>query len=100
MKSTQAGARPTLLTACLGRLSDIGKPGRILSLEADLLRSAGPAALEVWRERTRDLSWGPRVRRSVYDRIWADAAAELGADLAPLGGDFLRLRRGTDETIV
>jgi D-alanine-D-alanine ligase-like ATP-grasp enzyme len=101
MMWTRTSRRPTLFTACLGRLSQMGKPGQVLSLEADVLRAAGPTALrQAWLEGARAHSWGPQVRRNVYRRIWEDAATELGAELVPLGGEFLSYRRGTAQTTV
>ncbi|MDQ2724151.1 MAG: hypothetical protein M3Y36_01435 [Actinomycetota bacterium] len=85
----------------LGRLSDAGKPGRVLAPEADLIRSLG------WRA-TRDLhraersagAWMPTLRRLLYQEIWEEAAQTLGATLHPLTGDFLLMEKEGARTVV
>ena len=66
--------------------------------EVDLLR-AGPIVMRLRRDAAAVASWSPRVRRIVYHHIWSEAAERLGADLEPLGPDFVVLRRGSARTV-
>jgi cyanophycin synthetase len=95
-----AGARPTVATAALTRLSALGKPGRILGPEVDTLRAGRLAATGAWRERMATASWAPAVRRHVYGRIWTDAARQLGAQVHELDHDLLSVERGDAATVV
>jgi D-alanine-D-alanine ligase-like ATP-grasp enzyme len=91
---------PTLATGVVERVSRLGRPGRILGPEMDLLRAAGRTARLVQRDLAYSAAWGPNVRRRVYGRIWEDAAQELGASLAPVPGDFFSCRHGSATTMV
>jgi len=71
-----------------------GKVGRALATRLDLLRETGVAELRAQQAQAEDASvWGPRVRRIVYRELWEEAAAAVGAEVHPLDGDFLELRR-------
>ena len=60
----------------------------------------GPALLSLRRDTAAVETWSENVRRNVYRRIWSEAADTLGAELEPLGPDFMVLRRGTRHTVV
>src|SRR3954467_7916111 len=90
----------TLVTACLDRTVRLGKPGRILSPKADLLRSVGPLATRLWRDDAEGLSWGREARRRLYWRIWGDASAAGGGQLAPFHDGFWSICTPDAHTIV
>ncbi len=93
---------PTPTTRAVARLSQMGRPGRVLALEADLLRTSGVRFAR--QHRAED---SPAVAQrlasaiaTTYRRIWASAAASVGASVEPLSGSYMVIRRGTRETLV
>jgi cyanophycin synthetase len=92
--------RRSLSGAAVTRLAALGKAGRILAPTVDLVRVGGLHALSALRDAAGTGEWGLAVRRHVYERIWADAAEQLGATISPLGDEFLVIRRGAACTIV
>jgi cyanophycin synthetase len=75
----------------LGSLASLGQPGRDLAYRIDLARALGPRdALRRFREERAD---GTTPSDSGYQRIWADAAQELGAELIALGSGFFEFRK-------
>jgi D-alanine-D-alanine ligase-like ATP-grasp enzyme len=85
---------PADLEALLELLGRAGRPGRRLAAGADLARSAG---LREVRRRRRDEERLAGLtgdgRRPGYTRMWHEAAAAVGAEVADLGGGFLVFRR-------
>jgi cyanophycin synthetase len=88
------------MTASVDRLSRLGRAGRALGPEIDLLRSAGACAGAVRRVAAATAAWGPVVRCNVYRRIWEDAAQSVGAEMESTEGDFWTLVRGESRTTV
>lgn len=89
------------MTAILARVSMTGKVGRVLAPKLDLCREAGVGpAMPGRRGATQGGPPAAHARRSVYRRIWADAASSVGADCERLVDDFLLIRRGGIQTVV
>ena len=90
-------SRP-LEARAVARMTDVfgiaGSRGRTVGSWLDLARSMGiaPTARRVRRRGGGVL--GPEVRNAVYERIWRDAAAAVGADVHALGSGFLEISRG------
>ncbi len=88
-------------TAILTRLGMTGKVGRVLAPKLDHLRGAGVRSVLSGRRDGRELdAWAAAARRSLYWRIWADAAARAGAECERLVDDFLLIRKGETQTVV
>ena len=90
-------SRP-LEARAVARMTDVfgiaGSRGRTVGSWLDLARSMGVGATA---RRLRGRGGGvlsPEVRNAVYERIWRDAAAELGAEVRELGSGFLEVSRG------
>jgi cyanophycin synthetase len=78
-----------------------GSAGRAWGTRADIVRSVGLRyALRRRRERDRAEEVGTRALEKLYRDVWADAAAEVGAELTELESGFLEIRRGGVETRV
>lgn len=115
---TPEGARPTQLAASLAGDSGGDRPqptsaGSEIPLRAleligrsprslvrtvgagiDLLTFTGPAyLLRRRREQAALQALGGELKRTLYRRVWAEAATELGADLHELPGDLTELRK-------
>ena len=78
-----------MLTQLTRMLTVAGKPGTVLGAQLEALRAGGP------RTALRQARAGdPRdaLAGAFYDRVWREAAAELGADIVELGGEYLELR--------
>jgi cyanophycin synthetase len=88
-----------MLTAALTHFSRLGRLGRVIGPEVDMLR-VGPQLLALRRDAAAVEAWSAKVRRNVYRRIWSEAADVVGAELEPLGPDFLVLRREQRRTVV
>ncbi len=61
---------------------------------AELAGRAGPVATARHALEARADGLGPDVVDAAYRRIWEGAAAELGADVRPIGAGWLEIRRG------
>jgi cyanophycin synthetase len=78
-----------------------GSMGRAWASRLDIARSTGVRyALHRRREQVREDQIGTRALESHYREVWADAADELGAELAELEAGFLEIRRGGISTRV
>lgn len=78
-----------------------GKVGRALATRVDLLRETGFAEMRAQRSHTSAAAeWGPRARREFYRALWASTADAVGAEVRPLDGDFLEIRRDGVSTTV
>jgi glutathione synthase/RimK-type ligase-like ATP-grasp enzyme len=78
------------------------RPARELASALDIGREAGPRyAVQRWRETRALAARETRVGATRYRQIWAEAAAELGAELIELGGNgIFELRHGDERTVV
>ena len=80
--------------ALLELLGRAGRPGRRLAAGADLARSVGVGeARRRRRDEERLAALTGDGRRPGYTRMWHEAAAAVGADVADLGGGLLAFRR-------
>jgi cyanophycin synthetase len=87
--------------ALLGAAARGGPPTRAWGSRADIVRSVGLRyALRRRHEQERANEVGTRALERFYRDAWADAAAELGAELTELEAGFLEIRRGAVETRV
>lgn len=89
------------ITAVLDAIGTAGRPGRELAVRLDLLRSVGVG--EARRRRGHDArlaTFTSDGRRPGYQRLWSDAARELGAQMVDLSGGFLEFRSGAARTRV
>jgi len=77
-----------------------GRPGRKLAARADLLRSTGLRHVARRVRQPGRVARLAELRRGLYDEIWREAAAEVGAEVADLSDGFLELRRGELSTRV
>lgn len=86
--------RGSLAAEALSALAGGGKAGAALGRELDTLLSLGPRLY--WRQArdptARELAG--QGRKSVYGRIWEDAAALIGAQLSENPPGYLELRSG------
>jgi len=74
---------------------------RRLAARADLVRFAGPGYfLRRLRDRRRFAELGEEARNSLYERIWGEAAASVGATVERLAPGTLELTRGGNRTRV
>lgn len=88
-------------TALLAKLATTGKVGRVMAPKLDFLREVGVgSAMSGRRDSADEGSRAVEARRSVYRRMWADAAECVGADCEELVDDFLLITRGADRTVV
>ena len=72
-----------------------GGVGRAWASRLDLVRSAGLRyALHRRREQAKENEIGSRALERFYRDAWAEAAADLGAEVSPLHSGFLEIRRG------
>lgn len=94
--------REALLTRALRTLAGSSALGRTAAVRLEVLRSTGPRAARArLRQESRLRALGEEGHGSkLYRAIWEEAAAEVGAELEPLGGDFLRLSRAGVTTTV
>ena len=86
----------------LGRLAEGGgQRGRAAASRLDLIRASGvgPLLRRIRAER-RLAGLGPAARDRAYERIWADAARECGAELERLAPGLLQLSRNSCATRV
>lgn len=90
------------LTSFLRVIASVGAPGRELAVRLDLVRATGIG--RSWRRLREDAALArgaPASGRSpAYERIWREAAAEVGAEVVDLSDGFLELRRGRAATRV
>jgi D-alanine-D-alanine ligase-like ATP-grasp enzyme len=85
---------PADVEALLELLGRVGRPGRRLAAGVDLTRSVGMGeARRRRRDEQRLVGLTGDGRRPGYTRMWHEAAADVGADVADLGGGFLAFRR-------
>lgn len=95
------GSPVKVSTAILARLGRTGKVGRVVAPKLDLVREVGMrSALSGRRNSERQALRGPQARRSIYRRIWTEAASRVGADCEPLVDDYVLIRRGAAQTVV
>lgn len=72
-----------------------GSVGRAWASRLDLVRSAGLRyAFHRRREQAKEIEIGSRALERFYHDAWAEAAAELGAEVTQLESGFLEIRRG------
>ena len=101
MTSARTGRR-TLITRSVSVLAERGQPGRVVAQRLDRLRLAGlRGGRRAWQVtgRTHEGVLHDRHARR-YRVIWGAAAADVGAEIAELGNEFLLLRRGERSTVV
>ena len=85
---------PADLEALLELVGRAGRPGRRLAAGADLARSVGLGeARRRWHDEDRLAALTADGRRPGYTRMWHEAAAAVGAEVADLGGGWLVFRR-------
>ena len=92
--------RDLFFAAVVSPLARGGRRGRQAAARLDLVRETG---LRYATRRLRDReAWEllDEGRRLAYERIWRDAAAELGADVEDLSHAFLEIRKGEAATRV
>jgi D-alanine-D-alanine ligase-like ATP-grasp enzyme len=78
----------------LDHMARLGRPGRGLSARLDLLGFAGPGYyLRRLRDHRSYSRFPARARDALYERIWRDAAAAVGAQAKSLGPGQLELSR-------
>lgn len=88
-------------TRVLSWLGRRGGPLLELAVRLDLLRSLRPAAaVRRVRGEGRPALGGEDSVRAGYRRLWADAAAQVGAEINEPGDGFLEIRRGEHRTRV
>ena len=82
-------------------MARLGRPGRGLSARLDLLSFAGPRYyLRRLRDQRRYARFRDGARDALYERIWREAAAAVGAEATSLGPGRLELSRDGAKTCV
>lgn len=87
-------------TVLLGRLADLGTPGRAVGPTADVLRSEGLRAAVEWRRSKGGPDWTEAARDRVYREIWDDAISYHGLEHVELAGGFLLIGSPGRQTLV
>ncbi len=94
-------ARVTRLLATRDRIGRIGRRGRALATQLDMLRSIGVRAMldrrEDWAATSALLS---QRMESLYLDFWTQAASAAGAVISPMDDGFLTISRADRRTIV
>lgn len=85
----------------LDLMARLGRPGRGLSARLDLLGFAGPGYyLRRLRDQRRYSRFRDGARDALYERIWREAAAAVGAQATSIGPGQLELSRDRKKTQV
>ncbi len=78
-----------------------GGRARGTAAHADVVRAVGPRHVyDRLRRQATNAGFDTRFRDGVYERIWREGAAQLGAGVTPLGGGILEITRGEARTRV
>ena len=92
-------SRIDVATRMLHRLSATGKPGAEAAVRLDLVRALGWR--RAWsRRREGERGASGAAAGSRYEKIWSDAAAELGARVVNLGQGFFEIHADGAQTRV